>query len=176
LVFVESYRLQRYIVGLALAMAAIAAAAQVEVEQQGNSPSAKQAQELPPGVTTEQHPLKRAFLAKGSAESALFRPNANMPEIVNEDLLREMSDSGKAPSKVVQFAGYMPKIKVLPCATGCEGKDWCHSAKNQASASRAKRMRWHAISVHVWPSNLRSRWASARPASHTGTRKAMPIR
>ncbi len=116
--------MQRYIVGLALAIAAMGAAAQVEVEQQANRLTAAPVQDLPAGVTTEQHPLKRAFLAKGSAAPALFRPSDNMPEIVNEDLLGGMTASGKVPGKLGQFAGYPPKLKVLPCPTGCEGKEY----------------------------------------------------
>ncbi|KVP75136.1 hypothetical protein WJ93_06895 [Burkholderia ubonensis] len=79
---------------------------------------------LPDGVTTEKNPLKQEFLAKSSSKPALFRPSENMPEIVNEDVLRGMSESGKTPGKSSDFIGYMPKLKVLPCAKGCEGKDY----------------------------------------------------
>ncbi len=115
--------MQRYITGLLVAMAAMAVA-QAEPEQQGLGAEVIQVRDLPEGVTTEQHPLKRAFLAKGTAQPALFRPSDNMPEIVNEDLLGGMSSSGKTPDKVSAFAGYMPRIKVLPCPEGCEGKEY----------------------------------------------------
>ncbi|AXK37982.1 hypothetical protein DWG20_00235 [Crenobacter cavernae] len=85
--------------------------------------------QLPEGVTTEKNPLKQEFLAKASSKPALFRPSENMPEIVNEDLLRGMSESGKKPGNVSQFIGYMPKLKVLPCAKGCEGSDYERAVK-----------------------------------------------
>jgi hypothetical protein len=86
--------------------------------------TASDAPALPEGVVTEKNPLKLAMMAKSGAKPAVFRPSPNMPEIVNEDILRGMSESGKAPANVPQFIGYMPKLKVLPCAKGCEGKDY----------------------------------------------------
>jgi hypothetical protein len=68
--------------------------------------------------------MKQAYIAKSGVKPALFRPSQNMPEVVNEDILRGMSESGKVPSKVSQLIGYMPRLKVLPCAKGCEGKDY----------------------------------------------------
>jgi len=85
--------------------------------------------QLPAGATTEKNPLKQEFIAKASAKPAIFRPSDSMPEIVNEDLLRGMSQSGKAPGKASSFIGYMPALKVLPCAKGCEGKDYDRAVK-----------------------------------------------
>lgn len=79
---------------------------------------------LPDGVITEKNPLKMAVMAKAGSTPAYFRPSPNMPDIVNEDVLRGMSETGKAPDKASQLIGYMPKLKVLPCAKGCEGRDY----------------------------------------------------
>jgi hypothetical protein len=81
--------------------------------------------QLPVGVTTEKNPLKVAFMAKSSAKPALFRPNQNMPEITNEDLLRGYAENGKATGRnVSSLIGYMPKLKVLPCPVDCQGSDY----------------------------------------------------
>lgn len=79
---------------------------------------------LPDGVITEKNPLKLAVMAKAGTKPAYFRASPNMPDIVNEDILRGMSETGKAPDKASQLIGYMPKLKVLPCAKGCEGRDY----------------------------------------------------
>ncbi|KVP39896.1 hypothetical protein WJ87_06850 [Burkholderia ubonensis] len=94
-----------------------------EVNAQSAVTAAAQGQ-LPEGVSTEKNPLKADYLTKSKTEMAVFRASDNMPEVVNEDLLRGMSDSGKAPGQVSEFIGYMPKLKVLPCAEGCEGSDY----------------------------------------------------
>jgi len=142
--------MKRYAVGLVLGLSALCAMAQEasnEVKQDSGAPAAAQVEastamsstapatvqpgagQLPDGVTTETNPLKQEFLAKSKSKPALFRPSPNMPEIVNEDLLRGMSTSGKAPDKTKMFVGYMPKLKVLPCAKGCEGKDYERAVK-----------------------------------------------
>jgi hypothetical protein len=83
------------------------------------------AAQLPMGVTTEQNPLKVAFMAKATYKPALFRPNQNMPEIVNEDLLRGYAENGKAAGRnVSNLIGYMPKLKVIPCQVECSGADY----------------------------------------------------
>lgn len=88
---------------------------------------------LPDGVVTEQNPLKKEYLAKSSSGPVYFRPNPSMPEIVHEDLLRGMVDTGKSPSKAPgkssTIIGYMPKLKVLPCAKGCSGSDYDYAVK-----------------------------------------------
>jgi hypothetical protein len=81
--------------------------------------------QLPPGVTTEQNPMKVAFMARSLAKPAFFRPNQNMPEITNEDLLRGYAENGKASGRNVNsLIGYMPKLKVLPCPVDCNGSDY----------------------------------------------------
>lgn len=122
--------MKRYMVGMILGLSALCAMAQeVSNEVKSGTPAAAvtaaaDAQALPDGVITETNPLKVANLTKSGAKPAVFRPSPNMPEIVNEDVLRGMSESGKAPGNVSQFMGYMPKLTVLPCAKGCEGKDY----------------------------------------------------
>lgn len=111
-----------------LLCSAVAAAQAQQQDQQEQAPQqaspAASAAGLPDGVTTEQHPLKQAFIARSSWAPALFRPNENMPEIVHEDLIRGATEAGKAPGKISQMAGYLPRLKVLPCEKGCEGKDY----------------------------------------------------
>ncbi|MFM0204396.1 hypothetical protein PQR53_31630 [Paraburkholderia fungorum] len=81
--------------------------------------------QLPAGVTTVQNPMKVAFMAKSKAQPAFFRPNQNMPEITNEDLLRGYAENGKAAGRnVSSVIGYMPKLKVLPCPVDCQGSDY----------------------------------------------------
>lgn len=134
--------LKRKIVGLGLVIGLMAVGAmaqevsnEVKVESAAAvAPAADVASKpdsagLPEGVTTEKNPLKQAFLAKAKSQPALFRPSPNMPEVVNEDLLRGMSESGKAAGKSSQFIGYMPKLVVLPCAKGCEGRDYERAVK-----------------------------------------------
>ncbi|SAK84173.1 hypothetical protein AWB79_05729 [Caballeronia hypogeia] len=78
---------------------------------------------LPEGVVTESNPMKLAYIARTSKEAAFFRPSPNMPEIVNEEMLRGYAEGGKAVKHVVTgYIGYMPKLKVLPCPVGCEGE------------------------------------------------------
>jgi hypothetical protein len=103
---------------------AVSATAQTPVEVPVSVTVQSIGAQLPDGVITEQNPLKLALLAKSGAKPAVFRPSPNMPEITNEDILRGMTEIGKAPGKVSQVIGYMPKLKVLPCAKGCEGKDY----------------------------------------------------
>lgn len=116
--------MKKYIAGLMLGLLSIGAAAQTEPG--AVVPDAVPAAEvkLPEGVITAQHPLKLAFLAKHPGLQAYFRPSDNMPEVVNEDLLRGELEPGKSPGKVSRFIGYMPKLKVLPCPKGCEGSDY----------------------------------------------------
>jgi hypothetical protein len=81
--------------------------------------------QLPAGVTTEQNPLKVAFMEKSSSVPAYFRPNQNMPEIVNEDLLRGYAENGKATGRNAHaLIGYMPRLKVIPCPVDCSGSDY----------------------------------------------------
>lgn len=98
--------MKKYVAGLILGLSALTAIAQE-------------------AIVTETNPLKLEFLAKAKTQAAVFRPSPNLPEIVNEDLIRGMSESGETKTgKGSQFIGYMPKLKVLPCAKGCEGKDY----------------------------------------------------
>lgn len=134
--------MKRYVVGMVLGLSALCAMAQEvsnEVKPAVTAPSEAAAQPaapaaattaaadapvLPEGVVTEKNPLKLALLNKSGAHPAYFRINDNLPEVTNEDVLRGMSETGKAPSSASNFIGYIPKLKVLPCAKGCEGKDY----------------------------------------------------
>jgi len=122
--------MKRYALGLVLGLIAVSATAQDAVEKvKQSAPPVQTAEQaaglqLPDGVITEQNPLKLSLLARSGVRPALFRPSDNMPDIVNEDLLRGMTETAKAPNKVSQFIGYVPRLKVLPCAKGCEGKDY----------------------------------------------------
>lgn len=124
-----------YMVGLALALSALAAVAQDnshDVKRDFPSATAETVAQTEAinssaagNVATEKNALKLEFLAKTKSQPALFRPSQNMPEIINVDLVRGMAESGKAKSgKKSQLIGYMPKLKVLPCTKGCEGKDY----------------------------------------------------
>lgn len=117
--------MKHYSCGLILALVGLNASAQAESNTvKTESTVAATEASLPDGVTTEKNPLKQEFLAKSSSKPALFRPSESMPEVVHEEFLRGMSESGKTPDRVSDFIGYMPKLKVLPCAKGCEGADY----------------------------------------------------
>lgn len=79
---------------------------------------------LPGGVVTTTHPLKIAFLEKSGSKPLLFRPSENVPEMVNEDLIRGMREGDGPLGGFTAFAGYLPGLKVLPCEKGCVGKDY----------------------------------------------------
>ncbi len=137
--------MKRYIFGLLLGLSALSVSAQtveapsaessvaaVEPVEQAASAAVsseplglplKEAEGLPPLRTTK-HAGRVAFLDKSKSEPLVFRPSENLPEVTNEDLLRGMVESGKAPGKKSDFIGYLPKLKVLPCAQGCEGSDY----------------------------------------------------
>lgn len=130
--------MKRYACGLTLSLMALGAMAQ-EAPDVVNAESAAQAapaaqraaaaqpagaSALPDGVMTVQHPLKAEYIARNKLPLAAYRPSPNMPDIDNEDLLRGVLESGKTPGKVSKRVGYMPKLKVIPCATGCEGSDY----------------------------------------------------
>lgn len=85
---------------------------------------------LPDGVITEQNQLKRAVLDKSKAALLMYRPNANMPDVVNESLLKGKLEPGQKPEKLDQFIGYLPALKVLPCEKGCEGSDYEKTVAN----------------------------------------------
>jgi len=105
--------------------AGTAAAAATQAAAGAASGAAAGTPQLPAGVTTEQNPLKVAFMEKSSSVPAYFRPNPNMPEIVNEDILRGMSENGKATGRNVNaLIGYMPRLKVIPCPVDCSGSDY----------------------------------------------------
>ena len=136
--------MKRYMVGMVLVLSALGAMAQeasngvtvdasAQVAPAAVAPAAVTASAeqgaLPDGVVTEQNPLKKQYLQATKAKPAVFRPNPSMPEITNEELLRGMVDAGKAPGKMKKTIGYMPKLVLLPCAKGCEGRDYERSVK-----------------------------------------------
>ncbi len=123
--------MKKHIIGLILGALALSAFAQETAAPAASAASSPaeavvvpSESALPAGAVTETHPLKRAYLEKNKSTLAVFRPSLNMPEVTNEDLLRGMSESGKTPGKASQVIGYLPKLKVLPCAKGCSGKDY----------------------------------------------------
>jgi hypothetical protein len=116
---------------------------------------------LPVGVTTEQNPLKVAFMAKSSSVPAYFRPNPNMPEIVNEDILRGMSENGKATGRNVNaLIGYMPKLKIIPCPVDCSGDDY---DKAVAAFVNGYEGEWGPHFQHRGEMIVQVRWFHARP-------------
>lgn len=114
---------------------------------------------LPEGVQTEQHPLKVAYIQKGGSVPAVFRPSPNMPEIVNEDMLKVLSKSGGEPSNRSEFMGYMPKLKVLPCAKGCEGRDYEKAVKEFISGYTADTKHYKERGEFI----VQVRWFNVRP-------------
>lgn len=78
---------------------------------------------LPPGVITEQNPLKLAVISsKEWAKKAYYRPNDNMPDLSNEDLLRGVLSPGKTREQASrEVIGSLPRLVVLPCSDGCSG-------------------------------------------------------
>lgn len=88
------------------------------------TPEAAKTTGLPAGVVTTTHPLKRAFLEQSKSEPTVYRPNPNMPEILNEDVIRGMRQAGENPGNFSEFVGHLPRLVVLPCAKGCEGEDY----------------------------------------------------
>lgn len=121
------------------------------------------AKQLPADVVTEQNPLKTGFMAKATAAPALFRPNPSMPEVVNEDLLRGMVDTGKVPSaaprKASTIIGYIPKLKVLPCAKGCSGSDYDRAVKEFVTAFRGDSKLYAERGEMI----VQVRWFNVRP-------------
>jgi hypothetical protein len=136
--------MKRYVCGLTLSLMALGSMAQeatsvVNVESAQAAPVTQpaaavdvqwtSASALPDGVMTVQHPLKAEYIAKTKLPLAVYRPSPNMPDIDNEDLLRGVVESGKTPGNMSKRVGYMPKLKVIPCATGCEGSDYEKAVK-----------------------------------------------
>jgi hypothetical protein len=135
--------MKRYAVGLILGMSALGAMAQVAssgepaavvqaqpaaIEQAGEQAApvavAPADASLPEGVVTEQNPVKKAYLAlKKDYRPLLFRPNPNMPEMTDEETVRKLAESGSRPI-LAKGVGYLPKPILVPCAKGCEGKNY----------------------------------------------------
>jgi hypothetical protein len=126
--------LKRHALGPVLGLMVPAATAQENPSDPKPEPAAQSSAStnvpaLPDGVTTDKNPLKQAYIFNGKNTPYLFRPNPSMPEIVNEYVLQDMVKSGKEPKNVSQTLGYMPKLKVLPCAKGCEGRGYEKAVK-----------------------------------------------
>jgi hypothetical protein len=152
--------MKRFACSLVLGLTSLGATAQeVSNDVKVVAPSADAAA-LPEGVITEQHPLKKAYLVQAKLKPAVFRPNPNMPEITNEDLMRGMVDSGKAPGKSGrQIIGYMPKLKVLPCAKGCEGRDYEKAVKELIKGYRGDGKAFEERGEMI----VQVRWFNSRP-------------
>jgi hypothetical protein len=117
------------------------------------------AEALPEGVTSEQNPLKVLYLQKRGLVPAVYRPNPSMPEIVNQTLLEGMAATGKQPDSMSLFFGYKPKLKVLPCAKGCEGREYEKSVKAFISGFDADKKHWKERGELI----VQVRWFNARP-------------
>jgi len=140
-----------------LGMVTLGACAEGEVKV--GSAAVPVTQPLPEGVTTEKNPLKQEIIAQ-SKQPALFRPSENMPEIVNEDLLRGMTESKKNPDNVSQFIGYMPKVRVLPCEKGCEGSGYERAVKAFIKGYRGQ---WKDHIKERGEMIVQVRWYNTRP-------------
>lgn len=163
--------MKRYGFGSILGLVVLSASAQeIAVVATGDSappvnapltatPASAGAAALPEGVTTEQNPLKVAYLNNGHNVAAVFRPSPNMPEIVNEVMLQGLAKSGKQADKVSQFIGYMPKLKVLPCAKGCEGSDYDKAVKAFVKGYSANSKNWKERGEMI----VQVRWFNSRP-------------
>lgn len=114
---------------------------------------------LPEGVTTEQNPFKLKYINNGHHVAAVFRPSPNMPEIVNAVLIEGLAKTGKEPSEVSQFMGYMPKLKVLPCAQGCEGREYEKAVKEFIKGFTADSKSWKERGEMI----VQVRWFHTRP-------------
>lgn len=94
---------------------------------------------LPDGVMTDPNPLKQKYLAQTTLEKMLFRPSINMPEITNKGYIDGLVDSETATASPDAFIGYIPKLKVLPCAKGCEGDDYEEAVKSLKEGYHSKK-------------------------------------
>jgi hypothetical protein len=84
-----------------------------------------------------------------------------MPEIVNEDILRGMSENGKATGRNVNaLIGYMPKLKIIPCPVDCSGDDY---DKAVAAFINGYEGEWGAHFQHRGEMIVQVRWFHARP-------------
>jgi len=152
--------MKSHIVGLALALSTLGAAAQEAHDNAGAAAVPAAAASLPEGVVTEQNPLKVEFLAKTKSQPAVFRPSPNLPSIENADLIRGMVESGKTkPGKSSQFVGYLPKLTVLPCAKGCEGKDYDRAVKEFLKGYRGDKKLFEERGEMI----VQVRWFNVRP-------------
>ncbi|MEM8516300.1 hypothetical protein [Janthinobacterium sp. CAN_S7] len=114
---------------------------------------------LPEGVATDKNPLKQAYIHNSKNTPAVFRPNPSMPEIVNETVLRGYAEDSKEPKDVSQFMGYMPKMKVLPCAKGCEGRDYDRAVKSLIEGFRGDKKLYQERGEMI----VQVRWFNVRP-------------
>lgn len=126
------------------------------------SPAIVDAAALPEGVVTEQNPLKVQYLKTSRSVPAVFRPNPSMPEFVNQTLLDGLAKTGKEPKdpkKISQFMGYMPKLKIIPCAKGCEGREYEKAVKQFIKGYTAESGAWKERGEMI----VQVRWFNARP-------------
>jgi hypothetical protein len=105
----------------ATAAQAVSAASDSMTGEASLKPAAQN--DLPPGVITEQNPLKLAVIAnRTGAKKAYYRPNESMPDLSNEDILRAKLSSGKTIKQLNNEAiGSLPRLVVIPCSDGCSG-------------------------------------------------------
>ncbi|MFP5391271.1 MAG: hypothetical protein ACLGI6_06955 [Gammaproteobacteria bacterium] len=113
---------------------------------------------LPDGVITDAHPLKQSYIHNGKNTPALFRASPNMPEIVNEQVLRGQVDADQEPVKASGLLGYMPKLTVLPCATGCEGSEYDKAVQALVKGFRGDRKAYQERGEMI----VQVRWFKAR--------------
>lgn len=130
-----------------------------------NSLAALAQVKLPDGVVTDSHPLKRALVTPKSS-LALFRPSPNMPEVTHEGFLRGMTETNSTPDRAAGAAksnkspvlGYLPKLKVLPCAVGCKGSKY-----DEAVSAFIKGYRGAGVFQDRGELIVQVRWFNVRP-------------
>lgn len=167
----ESFVMKFYGTGYIFGLMVLSAGAQ-EVPTEGNGETTPQAAAatimplarmdavaLPEGVITEQHPHKVQYLKATRRVPAVFRPNPSMPEMVNQAVLEGLAATGKEPKSISEFFGYRPKIKVLPCAKGCEGREYEKAVKEFLSAFETDNKNWKERGEMI----VQVRWFNVRP-------------
>ncbi|WP_230370328.1 hypothetical protein [Paludibacterium denitrificans] len=87
-----------------------------------------------------------------------------MPDVVNEALLKTMANTGKLPKKAAELIGYLPKLKVLPCARGCEGDDYEKAVKEFIKGYNGDGKRFKLRGEMI----VQVRWYNTRPRYQRG--------
>lgn len=84
---------------------------------------AKPFMDIPAGAMARTDEISVAYFARAKAnvpgDIAIYRPSVNMPE-ASMDFLRDQV-TGKPTTG---FLGYLPRLKIYPCADDCKGSDY----------------------------------------------------